>query len=159
MSTLSVGQPYDPSVASWPEGCHYNYDASGHWLHYLFNNPSQVEIVSIQKGPGQFGLYVQDPVIFLLHQFGDMPWNDAPYSWWLVSEQHRKLPEIGPGEHALLKVVLIDTATGIVSDLRALTFSSEFTRKLHEEILRQSETPSSSIAEYHVITMAIAHQY
>ena len=134
MHILAVGEPYDTSIELWPEGCHYNYDASGHWLHYLYSHPTSEEISAIQRGPAQFGLYTQESVIFLLHQFGDMPWNEAPYSFWLVSEEHRRLPELTDGEHAFLRVVLIDTATGIVAALRALTFSSEFTRKLHGEI-------------------------
>ena len=141
MQILAIGQPYCPESEPWPEGCHYNYDSSGHWLHYLYSNPSQIEVDSIQRGPAQFGLYVQDPVIFLLHQFGAMPWNDAPYSWWMVSSEHRRLPEVTKGEHAFLRIVLIDTVKGLVAALRALTFSTEFTRRLHLEILRQSQSP------------------
>ena len=141
MQILAGGQQYCPETGPWPEGCHYNYDSSGHWLHYLYNNPSQIEVDSIQSGPAQFGLYIQDPVIFLLHQFGAMPWNDAPYSWWMVSSEHRRLPEITEGEHAFLRIALIDTATRLVAALRALTFSTEFTKRLHLEILRQSQSP------------------
>ena len=88
-----------------------------------------------------FGLYVQGPVIFLLHKFGDMPWNDSPYSFWLVPEESRKLPDINDQDHAFLRAVLIDTATGIVQALRALTFSAQFTKRLHEEIVLQSMKP------------------
>ena len=143
MQILAVGQEYDPLIREWPEGCHYNFDSGGHWLHYFYRNPLEIEIASIQRGPVQFGLYIHKPVIFLLHQFGYMPWNDAPYSVRLVSQEYRRVPELADGEHAFLRVVLIDTATGIVAALRALTFSSEFTRKLHGEIRRQSEGPWS----------------
>lgn len=143
MQILAVGQQYDPSIKEWPEGCHYNYDLGGHWLHYFYQVPSDIEINSIQAGPARFGLFIEEPVIFLLHQFGDMPWNDAPYSWWLVTEEYRRLPQFTPGEHAFLRVVLIDTSTGIVAALRALTFSPAFTQKLHEAILRQAESPWS----------------
>jgi hypothetical protein len=144
MQILSVGQLYSTEICEWPEGCHYNVDEYGHWLHYFYENPTRAEIASIQRGPARFGLFLHDPVIFLLHQFGEMPWNDAPYSWWLVSREHRRIPELTEGEHAFLRVALVDTTTGIVAALRALTFSVEFTRRLHEEILRQSESPWSS---------------
>lgn len=138
MRVIAVGEPYDLSIKEWPEGSHYNYDSGGHWLHYFFRNPSEVERVSVQNRPAQFGLYIQGPVIFLLHKFGDMPWNDSPYSCWLVPEEHRKLPDINDQDHAFLRTVLIDTATGVVAALRALTVSVEFTRRLHEEIVLQS---------------------
>ena len=141
MQILAIGQPYCPEDDPWPEGCHYNYDSSGHWLHYLYSSPCKIEVESIQSGQAQFGLYIQDPVIFLLHKFGAMPWNDAPYSWWMVSREHRRIHELANEEHAFLRIVLIDTATGLVAALRALTFSTEFTKRLHLEILRQSQSP------------------
>jgi hypothetical protein len=143
MEILAVGQPYDASIANWPEGCHYNFDTSGHWLHYLYSKPSSLEISSIQSGEVQFGLYINGPVIFLLHQFGEMAWNDASYSWWLVSEEFRQVPTVGDKLHALLKVVMVDTETGLIKALRALTFSAEFTEYLHEAIRHQSEKPWS----------------
>lgn len=143
MQILAIGQPYDPSIKAWPEGTHYNYDVSGHCLHYLYHAPNELERSSIQKGEASFGLYVHGPVIFLLHRFGEMLWHDAPYNWWRVSEEHRRIPEVLDGLHALLKVVLVDTATGLVAALRALTFSADFTRRLHEAILQQSKQPCS----------------
>ncbi len=139
MHVISIGEPYDPPVSDWPEGCLYNYDMSGHWLYYLFSSPSGVERSSIQRGDAQFGLYVHGPVLFLLHQFGDMPWNDASYCWWHVAEEDRAIPEISDSLHALLKVVMVDTDNGLVVALRALTFSAEFTKRLHEAIRYQAE--------------------
>ncbi len=137
LSIIAVGQPYDPDISAFSEGTHYNFDVSGHWVHYLYQNPTQREIESIQSGEAQFGLYTKGPIIFLLHQFGGMLWNDSPYSVWLVSEESRKIPDESPG-HALLKVVMVDTATGIVRALRALTFSAEFTTRLHDAIRQQT---------------------
>jgi hypothetical protein len=142
MEVLAIGEPYDPSITNWPEGCHYNYDSS-HWLHYLFTKPTSSEIASIQKGEAQFGLYIHGPVVFLLHQFGEMAWHDAPYSWWMVSDECRQVPTVGDGLHALLKVVLVDTESGLVRALRALTFSAGFTEYLHLAIRRQSQEPCS----------------
>jgi hypothetical protein len=141
MFSLIIGQPYDSSIIEWPEGCHFNYDDSGHWLHYMFNNPSKDEIESIQSGSAEFGLFIQEPVIFLLHRFGEMLWQDASYSWWRVAKDHRHVPDLSPAFHALLKVVLIDSSNGIVKAMRALTFSAEFTHRLHKEIIGQIESP------------------
>jgi hypothetical protein len=143
LGIIAIGEPFDLDVQTFPEGCHFNYDSSGYWLHYLYQNPTKVEIDSIQKGEADFGLYVRGPILFLLHRFGQMNWNDAAYSWWLVSEEFRKIPEEGEGFHALLKVVLVDTNTGIVKALRALTFSAEFTDYLHATIRKQIKEPWS----------------
>ena len=138
MDAVAVGLLFDPAITSWPEGCVYNFDIGGHWLHYLYRNPTAVEISSIQKGPAQFALFIQGQVIFLLHRFGHMPWSDAPYSWGLVPEESRRLPELDPALHALLKVVMVDSETGVIVALRALTFSSQFTLQLHQAIRAQA---------------------
>ncbi|MGO9121108.1 MAG: hypothetical protein ACLQPD_26285 [Desulfomonilaceae bacterium] len=151
MDAVAVGQLYDPEVISWPEGCLYNYDISGHWLHYLYRNPTVAEIASIMTGPAQFALFIQYPVIFLLHQFGQMPWNDAPYSWGLVPEESRRLPELDPSLHALLKIIMVNSETGIVVALRALTFSGEFTYQLHRAIKAQASLHWDSELHYKTI--------
>jgi hypothetical protein len=138
---LALNEPFDQSVKAWPEGTMFNVDASGHWLIYFYSSPSQIEIQSIQQGGAQFGLFMTDSVIFLLHQFGEMPWNDSSYSVWLVAEEERRLPEISDHLHALLRVVMVDTDTGLVAALRALTFSAEFTKALHKAIHVQASVP------------------
>jgi hypothetical protein len=154
LGIIAVGQPYDPDVKAFPEGCHYSYDVSGHWLHYLYQTPTQVEIESIQKGAADFGLYVRGPLLFLLHRFGRMAWNDSSFSWWLVSEEYREVPEESPG-HALVKTILVDTSNGIVRAIRACTFSEEFTAYLHQAIRTQAERPWSK-AEHE---RAVRHVY
>jgi hypothetical protein len=141
MHAIVIGQQYDPSMPEWPEGCHYNFDESGHWLHLMWSHPIELEISSVQSGRAQFGLYIQDTCIFILHQFGETPWNDAAYSIHLVAPDRRQLPEIDPRLHALLKIILIDSATGVVKAIRALTFSAEFTFRLHKAIAWQGEQP------------------
>jgi hypothetical protein len=142
LGIIAIGQPYDPDIESFPEGCHYSFDVSGHWLHYLYQNPTQVEIDSIQSGQTDFGLYIKGPLLFLLHRFGQMNWNDSSYSWWLVSEEYRKVPDETEG-HALLKTIMVDTKTGLVVAIRACTFSAEFTAYLHDAIRRQTQKPWS----------------
>jgi hypothetical protein len=139
MHAIIVGEKYEPNVIDRPEGCHYNFDETGHWLRLMWSNPIDLEISSVQSGRARFGLYVHDTVIFLLHQFGETPWNEAAYSIHLVAQERRRIPEINPRLHALLKVILIDSATGVVAAIRALTFSADFTYRLHKAIRRQSK--------------------
>lgn len=152
MDILAVGQPFDPSVLGSPEGCHYNYDRSGHWLYYLYNKPREEERRSIQSGDAEFGLYINGPVLFLLHRFGDMAWNDASYCWWRVAEEDRAIPEISDSLHALLKVVMVDTSNSMVVALRALTFSAEFTRRLHEVIRYQARHQWSASYQEQIVS-------
>lgn len=141
MHAIMIGEQYEANVTDWPEGCHYNFDEAGHWLHLMWSNPIDLEISSVQSGRAQFGLYLHDTVIFLLHQFGETPWNEAAYSIHLVARERRCLPEMDSNLHALLKVILIDSGTGIVKAIRALTFSAEFTYRLHRAIEWQSKQP------------------
>jgi hypothetical protein len=141
MHVLAINEPFGLGITNWPEGTMFNVDAPGHWLIYFYSSPSRVEIQSIQQGDAQFGLFMADSVIFLLHQFGEMPWNDSSYSIWLVAEEERRLPEFSDHLHALLRVVMADTATGLVAALRALTFSAEFTKALHQAIHIQASLP------------------
>jgi len=141
MHVLAINEPFNLGITCWPEGTMFNVDASGHWLIYLYSSPSPVEVQSIQQGDAQFGLFMADSVIFLLHQFGQMPWNDSSYSIWLVAEEERRLPEISDHLHVLLRVVMVDTSTGLVAALRALTFSAQFTKALHQAIHIQASLP------------------
>lgn len=53
------------------------------------------------------------------------------------------MPEPRSDIHALLRVVLLDSNTGIVKALRVLTFSAEFTHRFHQEVIYQSQMPWS----------------
>jgi hypothetical protein len=141
LEILAIGEPFPFSCERLPEGPIYNFDLGGHMLHYFFRMPTPSEISSLQSGEAEFGLYVHGPAIFLLHRFGEMLWQDSSYSWWLVAEEARKIPTVGDGLHALLKVVMVDTETRIIVALRALTFSPVFTEELHQAILGQIERP------------------
>ena len=151
MNILTIGQPFDQTVTHWPEGTMFNYDASGHWLIHFYSSPTRMEIASVQQGDAQFGLYVVGSVIFLLHQFGSMPWNDAPYSVWLLQDEERVLPEISDHLHGLLRTVLVDTTTGLVAALRACTFSAPFTKTLHQAIDFQASLPCKPSLHHQII--------
>jgi len=138
LNIIAIGERFDPYVETFPEGCHYNYDISGHWIYYLYQNPTEEEISSIQSGEIDFGLYVRGPILFLLHKFGDMNWNDSSYSWWLVSDEFRAIPDRTEG-HASIKTILIDSETGLVKAMRACTLSQEFTVYLHDTIRMQTQ--------------------
>jgi hypothetical protein len=106
-------------------------------------SPTEAEVTAIKNGPAEFALAVESGVIFLLYQFeGGLPWSDAPYQWWLNSPEMRSLPNPEPieTERALLHIVLVDADTGIIMTLRTLTFSPEFSARLHGAIRQQSRS-------------------
>lgn len=132
-----------------PEAVEYNYHDAGHELRLIWRDPSAREIEAVRRGAARFALYTHRDVVFFLYRFGEMPWSDAPFSWHLVPEGRRRVPErAGPETRALLQVQLIESRSGTVLALRTLTLSPEFTRLLHAAIRRQSEAPWPGRASY-----------
>lgn len=159
MHLARVGQLYNPSVRSWTEGNQYNFRGGAHELLLFLEDPSRHEIDAVRKGPCEFALYVEPPLISLCYQFADarghgLPWSDANYSFHQVREKlpdEAQLPigweEGSPETRALLDVILIDAASGIVRAQRAVTWSPEFTRAIHRAIREQAHRPWDA-AEY-----------
>jgi hypothetical protein len=143
-----VGAPYHPERTRWDEGVNYNYRAGNHELVVFAAGPTRAELRAFHEGPWEFALVAREEVLFLLYKPGSMPWSDAPYSWWRVRElkpEEATEPfELPTGEsRALLSIVLVDAATGLIRTLKAVTFSPAFSRALHAAIRTQMErTPS-----------------
>lgn len=143
MHTLSVGQLYHPGRTQWPEVGEYNYRAWQHELRLFWRAPSDADIEAVRAGAIHLGLYVRQPVVWLLYRIeGACDWSDAPYSIHLVAGAERTPPDPVTAEtRALLTVVLADADTGIVRALRAVSMSPRFTRALHAAIAQQLAQP------------------
>lgn len=144
MYSISVGQPYNPSRTQWPEGAHYNYRSGAHELLLFFASPSAAEIKAVRQGAARFALHVRPPVLLLLWSFAPaLLWSDAPYSWHLVPGEERDLPsaDLDAGKGALLRIVMVDAATGIVRAIRAVSLTASFTGALHTAIRNQADAP------------------
>jgi hypothetical protein len=50
MHTYIVGQLYDPSRKSWPEGADYNFRAGGHELRIFLGRATPREIAAVGIG-------------------------------------------------------------------------------------------------------------
>lgn len=140
METLQVGQPYIPGRTHWPEQGEYNYYSGQHELRLFWESPSADEVRAVRKGAAHFALFVEGPVIVMLYQFaGACDWSDAPYSIHLVPQEHRTAPPVsaGPETRALMQVLLVDAATGVLRAIRAITLSPPFTAALHRAIDEQ----------------------
>jgi len=131
----------------WPETAQYNYRRGTHRLELFYSSPSATEVTAIRTGPCEFALYARQPLLVLCFRFkGAGGWSDAPYSWHLLPEEERDLPsaDLEEEKRAMLQVVLVDAATGIVRAIRMVSLSPEFTRALHAAIREQASAPWDS---------------
>lgn len=150
-----VGKPYIAGRRNWQEAVEYNYRQGAHELRMFLGNLKPWEIETIRSGPCEFALAVEKDVLFLLYRFGEgrreaIPWSDAPFSWHLVPEDQRTLPEptglVEP--HDTLQVVLVDRLTGLIRALRMVSFSPAFTVALRSAIRDQASRSWPGGAEY-----------
>lgn len=148
MHQFEVGKLYQPGRTSWPETTQYNFRSGSHELILFVNRPRSEEISSVGRGPCEFALFVEQPVIIFVYRFlPGLPWGDAPYSIHLVreklGEEAATVPEIPSPflERHLLLIHLVDATTGILRVNRAVTLSPAFTAELHRAIREQAELP------------------
>lgn len=147
----SVGKPFDPQVKQWPEGGMYIYHQEVHHYLLLFHHIRLFEQRAFERGTARFGLYVEEDVIIVLLKMDDthgrqgIKWLDAPYSWHLVPAQAQTLPEppeaIPADLGAIFTLFLIEASTGIITAMRSLNVSHDFTKHLHQAIREQTTRP------------------
>ena len=127
----------------------YNYSQGGHHVTVALPNMIEREEQELRSGSPQFALTVESGIIFLLSKFGEMPWMDAPFHWWLNPPALRMTPpSVGPNERVLVAITAVDSVTNLVRVLRAVTPSHELSRALHEAIRRQARSSWKGEANY-----------
>ena len=143
MHALEVGKLFLPGKTTWPQGGGYAFRAGAHELHLFLPSPSVSEVRAVRTGVANFAIAVEPPIIFFLYRFARaIAWSRAPFSWHLVSEDQRALPESGePETRALLHIVLVDANTGLVRAHRLVAFAPTFTSALHDAIWAQAVVP------------------
>jgi hypothetical protein len=114
-----------------------------HEFRLFWSEPSEAELAAAQRGLIELKLLVEEEVIFIVYRIGDQPWSDCTFSWWLVPEAERAMPNPEPGaeERALMHFLLIDGSTGIIRVLRSFTMSPRFTAALGKAIREQAARP------------------
>ena len=144
MHAYRVGELYSPGHTAWPEGVDYNYRSGGHELRLFYHDPTPKEIEYIRVGAAQFAVVADKDLLFLCYKFGDGPWSDAGFSPHFLPEAERGTPPATPATpktRALLSILLIDAATGILRVVRTVTFSPAFTHTLHQLLIAQAARP------------------
>jgi hypothetical protein len=150
MHTYIVGQLYDPSRKSWPEGADYNFRAGGHELRIFLGRATPREIAAVGTGRVDFGLMAELPEIFVVSRFRGPDGRvvcsfDCSYSWHRVSPDERTDPPVwedtSPQLRALASIILVEATNGVILALRTCSYSPEFTRSFHRAIHDQAALP------------------
>ena len=150
MHTYIVGQLYDPSRKSWPEGADYNFRAGGHELRIFLGGATPREIAAVGTGRVDFGLMAELPEIFVVSRFRGPDGRvvcsfDCSYSWHRVSPDERTDPPVwedtSPQLRALASIILVEATNGVILALRTCSYSPEFTRSFHRAIHDQAALP------------------
>mgnify|MGYP001623144139 CR=1 FL=1 len=108
------------------------------------HKPTAAEARAYKNGVPQFKYTVIDGVLYFLSRFGTLNWTDAPFHRDLAVNA-TKLPNPKDGEGLGVHVMLVDAATGILKVQRLIGLSTQFTRDLVEEIVKQ---PIMSRSQY-----------
>ena len=143
ISTYRVGELYHQGHNSWREGAQFTYISSGLELAVFHRDISEALITDVKRGPTEFAIIVEPPLIILAYRFGNsISWNDVPYCWHLQPSGGRVLPTLSPSPEArvLLWVSLVGADDGIIHAQRGLTLSPSFTFALHHSIRTQAMT-------------------
>lgn len=147
MHKLKVGELYNAGHTTWPECAQFSCSGGGWELVLFLATPSGSEIGAARTGRAEFALLVRGPVLFFLYRFGapgsGIPWSDAPTTIHLIAESDRKLPPAPttPEQRAVLQLMLVDAATGILRALRQLSLSHEMTEALYGATIAQAAQP------------------
>ncbi len=139
--TYRVGELYHQGHDNWREGTQFSCNATGLELTLFHRDISEDMIAAVQRGPAEFAIIVDLPLIVLAYRFGNsISWNDVPYCWHLQPAGRRAIPTLNPSREAriLLWVSLVGAQDGIIHAQRGLTFSPSFTFVLHHAIRAQA---------------------
>jgi hypothetical protein len=143
ISKYRVGELYHQGRNNWREGTQLSCSPNGLELTLFHRDISEDVIVDVQRGPAEFAMIVDLPLIVLAYRFGNsLSWNDIPYCWHLEPAGRRAIPTLDPSPEArmLLWVSLVGADDGIIHAQRGLTFSPTFTFALHSAIRAQTMT-------------------
>jgi hypothetical protein len=155
-----VGALYNPGITRWQERVAYLYRGGGHELVMFLDRPTPEEVEGVRTGRKEFAVAVVGPIIFFLYRFGRrqgdkrpgdaIPWGDAPFSWWLLPEAERSLPNPEPTapERPLLSITLVDAATGIIKLLSVVSLEPVMAAALNAAIRAQASDASFDTGGY-----------
>lgn len=130
-----------PEAIGHKEGVYFDVDDSGASLIVYFNSPTDEELAQFREGHKFEIRYIElQNIIMFTVKIGNLNWMDSPYSPHLSKNLTRlTAPEDGQG--LALTLILIDSYTGTVKNVRLLGLSTSFTQKLLKDLVLQLEKP------------------
>ena len=137
--SYAVGEPFGINFGG-QETITYNYTRGGHQVTVAMPNMTSREEQELRFGVVRFALTERDGIIFLLYKFGDLPWMDTSYQWWLNPPALRALPPDRPRARTLVVLTAVESVTSVVRVIRAVTPSQELSQALHQAIRRQARS-------------------
>ncbi len=132
MTTFSVGTRY-PQFATGTDAIRCAVTASGITLTVSLAGISASEEEQFQQGaPFELRFCTVRGVFFWLAKFGDMEWMDAPYNPALGEPVELDL--IDDNEGYALTILLFDSDTGELRNVRLIGLGTDFSRAVRREI-------------------------
>lgn len=137
---LTVGQRYPTEQTEFP-------DNTPHWvlskqlveLVVFIPHPTQRERAEFQDGRVKFALVSGDHALVLAVKFGAMPWWDAPWQAVRQTVLEPALPDAAPGQHVSVVMVMVNSRTGIIEEMRATSWPTRFVRAVRDAAAVQLE--------------------
>lgn len=136
IKSYEVGRSYE-EFKGRAEGAVFDMDDSGAVLLVYFNRPTANEIDQFKENKRIEIRFVPiNDFIVLTCKIGDLNWMDMPYTPHKSKHlTHLEIPEEGYG--ISLTLILIDTSSGKIENLRLLGLSTDFSRKLMGAIMEE----------------------
>jgi hypothetical protein len=144
-NTSDVRAPMPGGVCpAWPGTASYTFRLGVHELALCGHPITARQEESLRRGEAEFAFAEESPVLLFCYRFGEaFPWSVVPFDWQALPPRERVLPATGGPheERALLFATLAESADATPRATRNVTFSLEFTRRLHQAIREHASLP------------------
>lgn len=147
MITYQVGVKYPELVG--PEGPLFDLSDAGGIVAIKFDRPTKKEINQFKTGKYKFKFALHNDVVWALFKAGSLNWIDMPYHAKL-SLQLSHFDEPEDGEGLGINVIFLDASNGLVHAIRLVSLTTEQTRWLREQVLRQKAEDNFDAMGYHM---------
>lgn len=138
---LAVGSvhPLWASGMKGLEGAELNFDKGGLRVTVFIPRPSHGDVEAVRAGDVRLHLGALRSLVFCVVEFVGVLSFDCFYSWHLVPEERRCIPdEVPEGVGLGLTVSLIDSADGVVKALRMFGTGTKWSRVFRRLVIEQS---------------------
>jgi hypothetical protein len=140
---LALDRPFMDGVATWPDGrFEYRYPGGYHMLQLCLGKLSERDITAFLQGQVHVGFYLRQAVLLILFKIENlMDWSDQTFALHLVAPEDRELLPHLPSAYQALSLVLVEGESGLVKDMRLVTYSKHASALLHRILQQQLESP------------------